>query len=85
MILMYIAYINVQPLYLHIVSIISERDRIPVEMLAIKVGTTTTSIIDSLQKLEKLNIVKMDAARRSVSLSNPDSIPSMDQFYSLAG
>jgi DNA-binding Lrp family transcriptional regulator len=76
---------NVQPLYLHIVRILSERDRIPVEMLAIKVGTTTTSIIDSLQKLEKLNIVKMDAARRSVSLSNPDSIPSMDQFYSLAG
>ncbi len=76
---------NVQPLYLHIVRILSERDRIPVEMLAIKVGTTTTSIIDSLQKLEKLNIVKMDAARRSVSLSNPDSIPSMDQFYALAG
>ena len=76
---------NVQPLYLHIVRILSERERIPVEMLAIKVGTTTTGIIDSLQKLEQLNIVKMDSAKRSVSLSNPDSIPSMDQFYALAG
>ncbi|HEY9049304.1 MAG TPA: hypothetical protein VIN08_25555 [Ohtaekwangia sp.] len=76
---------NVQPLYLTIVRILSEREQMPVEMLAIKTGNTKTGMLDSLHKMEKLKIVKLDPAEKSVCLTDPGSIPSMRQIYALAG
>jgi hypothetical protein len=75
---------NPQLLYLTIIRVLIERQEMPVEMLSLKIGFPTSIVLESLEKLERINAVKLDNEKRNVSLCDPGSIPSMNQFYTLA-
>ncbi len=74
---------SVKPLHLNIVRILSERDKTPVEMLAIKTGTTVTDLREVLKRLQQINVVKVAADQKTVSLTDPGEIPPMTKFYFL--
>ena len=74
-----------QLIYTDIIRILSERDETPVEMLALKTGSTSTDIIGFLQKLEKIHVVQLLDDKKKVRISNPHKIPTMTELYALAG
>jgi DNA-binding transcriptional regulator GbsR (MarR family) len=76
---------SVQLFYGGIMEILKERKQMPVDMLAWKLGISSSSTLEALEKLQQVNLVALDADKKIVKISTPDSIPTRDEFYSIAG
>ena len=74
-----------QSLYLDVIRALSEREQMPVEMLALKTGTTSSTVTELLEKLQQIHVVELDTDKKNVKLSNPQIVPTMTEFYALAG
>ena len=74
-----------QLLYLDVIRTLSEREEMPVEMLALKTGTTSSTVTELLEKLQQIHVVELDTDKKNVKLSNPQIVPTMTEFYALAG
>jgi DNA-binding IclR family transcriptional regulator len=74
-----------QLLYLDIIRLLNEREEMPIEMIALKTGTTSSTVTELLEKLEQIHVVKLDNEKKNVKLAGPSSIPTMSEFYALAG
>ncbi|HMI67080.1 MAG TPA: hypothetical protein VK517_13635 [Cyclobacteriaceae bacterium] len=74
-----------QLLYLDIIRLLNEREEMPIEMIALKTGTTSSAVTELLEKLEQIHVVILDNEKKNVKLASPSSIPTMSEFYALAG
>lgn len=65
--------------------ILKERKQMPVDMLAWNLGISSSSTLEVLEKLQQVNLVVLDDNKKNVKVSNPDSIPTIDQILAIAG
>ena len=74
-----------QLFYGDVMRILKERKQMPVDMLAWNLGISSSSTLEVLEKLQQVNLVVLDDNKKNVRVSNPDSIPTMDQILAIAG
>ena len=74
-----------QLFYGDVMRILKERKQMPVDMLAWNLGISSSSTLEVLEKLQQVNLVVLDDNKKNVKVSNPDSIPTIDQILAIAG
>jgi Mn-dependent DtxR family transcriptional regulator len=70
--------------YLELVRLLEDGQETPIEMLALKMGASSQTITDLLDKLAIIRVVEFDVEKKKVKLAPLDRIPAMNEFYSLA-
>jgi hypothetical protein len=70
-------------IYRKLIKNLKLRPKMPIGLLAWKVGMPEHSVAEALEKLARINMVKIEGDQ--VILQNPDTVPTMERFCEIFG